>query len=411
MRETEQDGDRATLSGYSLQRYGRDIFGDFDINADYMKTAFTDVLDDLVQRCPVAHGNAGPGFTVFSRQADIRRVGQDWKTFSSASGAFELTNDRQGTFLLPEESDPPKHTAWRRALTPYFSPKAVARYEEGIRADANELIDGFIERGWCEFVGEFAAKLPGWAFFKNILGVPLEDLDWLVDAVHQGSFALPERRAGHLTRAYSYLDEYLRQRSKEPKRGDVVDLLVDGVPYDNGEQAPWADRVSVLLTLTFGGISTSTFVMASGLHHLATHPDDRQTLLRRPELIPQAIEEFVRVFPAAVALGRRCTRDVEVAGTRLTAGDWVMLLYAAASRDIHAVARARDIDISRQAVVHSAFGVGPHRCLGSHFARLDIRCAIEEWLKRIPEFDITPDFMPDYETGMIRSMKRLDLVF
>lgn len=387
----------------------RDMFGDFDIDASCLAEHFEEVVDDLVERCPVARSNSGEGYWVFSRQADVRRIGQDWKTFSSASGSFQMVSDRKAPFLLPEESDPPIHTAWRRALNPYFAPAAVSRYEASIRTDANELIDSFIDRGGCEFVAEFGVKLPGWAFFKNILGVPLEDLDMLVQGVHLGSFDIPRRRDEHLGRVYAYLDDYLQQRANEPTRGDIVDLLVEGVTYENGEQAPWADRVSVLMTLTFGGISTSTFVMAAGLHHLATHPEDRIKLLDRPELIPRAVEEFVRVFPAAVGLSRRCTQDVEVAGTQIREGDWVMLLYGAASRDPQAVDRAREIDIERETVVHSAFGVGPHRCLGSNFARLDLRCAFEEWLKRIPEFELAPGFVPEYETGMIRNMKRLDL--
>jgi cytochrome P450 len=394
---------------YALGRYGHDIFGDFEINAECMKSDLPAVLEDLVTRCPVARSNAGPGFPVFSRQRDIRRICQDWETFSSASGAFELVNDRQGPFLVPDESDPPKHTAWRQALNPYFGPRAIARYEAGIRADANQLIDAFIDRGRCDFVAEFGSKLPGWAFFKNILGVPLADLDWLIDGVHKGSFDVPERRAEHFGRVYAYLDDYLRKRLEEPKRGDVVDLLVEGVPYGDGQQSPWEDRVSVLLTLTFGGISTSTQVMSAGLHYLATHPEDRRKLLQRPELIPRAVEEFVRLFPAVVAMGRRCTRDVEIGGTPLKPGDWTMLLYAAGSRDPDAIDRPGEVDFERKTLVHTAFGAGPHRCLGSHFARLDIRCAIEEWLKRIPEFNIAPDFTPEYQTGMIRSMQRLEL--
>lgn len=399
------------LTAYALKRYGHDIFGDFDINAECMKTDLPDVLDDLVARCPVAHSNAGPGYAVFSRQEDVRRIGQDWKTFSSAHGAFEISDEREGPFLIPDESDPPLHTSWRRALNPYFSPKAVARYEAGIRADANELIDAFADRGSCDAVAEFSAKLPGWAFFKNLLGVPIEDLEWLVAGVHGGSFDEPEKRAQHLGRVYAYLDGHLRRRAEEPRQDDVIDLLLEGVEYDDGEACTWEDRVSVLLTLTFGGISTSTHVLSCGLHHLATHDADRRALLGDPDLIPRAVEEFVRVFPAVTALGRRCTEDVEVSGCPVKAGDWVMLLYAAASRDPEAIEEPTKLDIRRDEVVHSAFGVGIHRCLGSNFARLDLRCALEEWLRRLPEFRVADGFEPEYEAGMIRNMKRLDLEF
>jgi cytochrome P450 len=409
---SEVDSETASsLGADAAARYGRDMFNDFDIHDPRFNEHFEEILDDLVERCPVARSKVGEGYWVLSRQKDVRRVGQDWKGFCSGEGTMEMISDRPGPFLLPEESDPPIHTAWRHALTPHLSPRAVKRYEADIRADANTLIDALIDDRTCDFVSQFAAKLPGWAFFKNILGVPTDDLDALVDGVHRGSFDVPERRAAHLGRVYAYLDDYLTARAEEPPHGDVVDVLAAGVTYEDGRFAPWEDRVSVMLTVTFGGISTAGFVMAAGMHHLATHPGDRFKLLENPGLIPGAVEEFVRAFPAAVALGRRCTRDVEIAGTPISAGDWVMLLYGAASRDPQAIDRAQEIDIERGTVVHSAFGVGPHRCLGSNLARLELCCTFEEWLKRIPEFAVTPGFSPEYETGMIRCMKRLDLTF
>jgi cytochrome P450 len=175
--------------------------------------------------------------------------------------------------------------------------------------------------------------------------------------------------------------------------------------------APWEHRVSILVDLTFGGIATTTYVMAGAINHLATTPADRETLVNDPELIPRAVEEFVRVFPPVVALGRTCTRDVEVAGTEMKEGEFVLLGYGAASRDPRAVENAAEVDISRDSVLHSAFGVGPHRCIGSNLARLELKCTFEEWLKRIPEFSIKPGTAPVFETGILRTMKDLQLVF
>jgi cytochrome P450 len=345
-----------------------------------------------------------------TRQADVRKVGQDWHTFSSAQGY--MPNRPEGLpYLMPEESDPPKHTAWRQVLNPYLSPKAVASYDGQIRADANTLIDRFIDQGECEFVSAFGAKLPGWAFFKNVLGVPTDDLDMLVACVENGTFAPPEERAGHFAGVFSYLGDYLAARKDQPPRGDLVDVIAAGVEYENGEPAPWEDRVSILVDLTFGGIATTTYVMAGGVHHLATHPGDRETLVDNPGLIERAVEEFVRVFPPVVALGRSCTRDVEIQGTQVKKGDFVLLGYGAASRDPRVVENPAAIDIGRDTVLHSAFGVGPHRCIGSNLARLELRATLEEWLKRIPDFGLRPGTQPSYETGILRTMKNLDLVF
>jgi cytochrome P450 len=125
----------------------------------------------------------------------------------------------------------------------------------------------------------------------------------------------------------------------------------------------------------------------------------------------RAVEEFVRVFPPVVALGRTCTRDVDVAGTQMKAGDFVLLNYAASSRDPRVVQDPTKIDITRESVLHSAFGVGVHRCIGSNLARLELKASFEEWLKRIPNFALKGGMQPTYETGILRVMKQLPLVF
>jgi cytochrome P450 len=233
----------------------------------------------------------------------------------------------------------------------------------------------------------------------------------LVDSVENGTFAPPEERGGHFARIFQYLGDYLRIRSKQPPRGDMVDTIAAGVTYEDGTEATWDDRISILVDMTFGGIATTTFVMGGGIHYLATNPGAREALLDNPGLMDSAVEEFARVFPPVVALGRTCTRDVEVAGTRMNQGDFVMLAYAAASRDPKAVENPREIDITRTAVLHSAFGVGPHRCIGSNLARIELKATFDEWLKRIPNFAVKPGAAPTFQTGFLRSMRSLNLVF
>jgi cytochrome P450 len=408
--EDATDGVKSAPSNGHATRYGRDMFNDFDIDDPKFNDHFFEILDEMVTRCPVVRSNVGEGYWMVTRQADVRRVGQDWKTFSSAKG-YQPNRPEGLPYLFPEESDPPQHTAWRRALNPFLSPKAVVNYEDTIRADCNTLIDRFVDRGECDFVGEFGAKLPGWAFFKNVMGTPIEDLDKLVAGVENGTFAPPEERAGHFAFVFQYLCDYLAQRKEQPPRGDMVDVIAAGVEYENGEMAPWDDRVSVIVDLTFGGIATTTYVMAGAIHYLATNQGAREALVDNPDMIPGAVEEFVRVFPPVVALGRTCTRDVEIAGTQMKEGDFVMLGYGAASRDPRVVENPTEIDISRETVLHSAFGVGVHRCIGSNLARLELRVTFEEWLKRIPDFGIKPGTEPIYETGILRTMKNLQLVF
>lgn len=391
-------------------RFGRDIARDFDLDDPRFNEQFDETLNFMVRKCPVVHSQVGTGYYLVNTQDEVRRIAQDWRTFSSAKG-YQPNRPEGLPYLMPEESDPPIHTKWRHKLNPHMSPKTVAAYEQPIRDDVNALIDTFIGKGECEFISEFGALLPGWAFFKNILGVPVDDLAMLVEGVEEGTFGPPEERAGHFARVFEYLDTHLKWRQTQPRRGDLIDTIQDGVTYEDGTEAPWEHKVSILVDLTFGGIATTTFVMASAIHHLANNPDVRQRLIDDPSLIENAIEEYTRFFPPVVALGRTCTRDVEVAGTQMKEGDFVMLTYAAASRDPRHMDEPEKIDITREGIPHSTFGVGPHRCIGSNLARIELITTLEEWLKRIPEFSVKPGTAPRHVTGFLRSIRELQLVW
>lgn len=392
------------------EQFRRDIYSDFDIEDPEFNDRFYDVLDEFVDKCPVTRSNVGEGYWLLNRYHDVKRAGQDWKTFSSAKG-FEPNRDPERPYLMPEESDPPRHNLWRRVLNPFFTPEAIDNYEESIRAEAIRLIDAFIGKGACEYVKELSSVLPGSAMFKNLLGLPVDDVPMLIEHMDAGFYGPKEQRTESLTKAFMHLGEYLARRAEEPPRGDVVDVIAAGVEYENGEMSPWEDRVSIITDLALGGIVTATFVMSGAMYHLATHPEDRRALVTDPGLIPQATEEFVRFFPPVVALGRSVTKEVEIGGQQFKEGDFVMLNYASASRDPQAVDNPRVCDIYRERVPHSAFGVGVHRCIGAHLARLEIKVALEEFLRRIPDFSLKPGTEPEYETGILRAMKSLHLQF
>ena len=414
---TIQDGQRTDYPApteadveESIRKYGRDIYNDLDVDDPSFNHQHVEVIDDLVAKCPVAHSKVGQGYYVANTNELVRQVGQNWRTFSAAGGY--MPNRPDGVpFLYPEESDPPLHTAWRQALNPWMGPAAIKDYDVNIRKDANDLIDAFIDKGECDFVPEFAAQLPGWAFFKNVLGVPIEDLDKLVDGVESGTFSPdPEERGAKFGFVFQYLGDYLKKRSEEPPRGDMVDMIAAGVTYEDGTESPWADRVSVLVDMTFGGIATTTYVMASAINWLSHNPEARKLLIDEPDTyMPRAIEEFARVFAPVVALGRTVTEDTTLGGRELKKGDFVLMNYAGASRDPAVVEDPQTIDITRETVLHSAFGVGIHRCVGSNLARMELRATFEEFLKRIPEYTVTEE--PEYATGLLRSMRHLKLAW
>ncbi len=392
-----------------MASFKRDFSTDFHVEDPEFNERFEEVLDELVATCPIGRSNVGHGYWVVNRHEDVRRCAQDWKTFSSAEG-YQVNRPEGSVLILPEESDPPYHDTWRTKLNPFFGPAEIASYESAVRTYANELIDRFIERGECDFVADFAAQLPGMVLFNCLIPVPINELPELFQTIDTGTFGPLDERAACFVKVYEFLGDYLARRRDEDPRGDVVDVIVAGVDRD-GAPCPWEDKVSVLTDLVFGGLATTTHVMSGALHHLALNDDDRRALVAEPQLIPQAVEEFVRLFPPVVAVARAVTTDTEIAGQSIAAGEWIVLNFAAASRDPNVVDNPTKLDVRRETVVHSAFGLGVHRCLGSHLARLELRVTVEEFLRRIPEFTLRPGTSPSYETGQLRTMKNVQLTF
>ncbi len=380
----------------------------FDIDDPLFATEFEAVLDHLVARCPVAHSTVGPGYRAFNRYQDVRRMAMNWRTFSSADG-WMLDPPEGNIPILPEDLDPPYHTEWRRVLNPFFSAAAVQALEQPARDYAGELIDRFAPRGRCEFVADFAAQLPGLVLFKHILPVPVAELPALFRDIDTYSFGPMAERAPAFGRVYAYLQRFLEQRAGEPARGgDIVDVILAGVPRD-GAPASWDDKVHVVLDVVFGGLATTTHAMSGAIYALAADPALRAGLRVEPARVDTAVEETVRLFAPVVMVGRSVRADCEVGGEQLHAGDRVALNFAAASRDPEVCADPARFDLHREEVVHTAFGVGPHRCLGEHLARLEIRVAIEEFLRRVPDFELEPGMQPRYDSGQLRTMKELRL--
>jgi cytochrome P450 len=386
------------------------MFTDFDFEDREFNERFDEVLNEMAAKCPVAHSLTGHGYKVINTYKDVKKAAQDWRTFSSAKG-YALNRPEGTPTILPEESDPPYHDKWRKVLNPYFSPTAVAEFEDEIRRIANELIDVFEDKGQCDFVRDFSAHLPGMVFFRCVMGVPEEDLPELFEGIDKGTFGPLEERPQYFQKVNDYLDSYLAQRSTEPDRGDVIDVVNAGVTQEDGTPAPWEDKVAIVLDLVFGGLATTTHAMTAAVNYLAQHADVRKELHDDPALIPQAVEEFVRLFAPVVAPARYVTRDTKLGDLELREGDWIALNYAAVSRDPETTDNPTTLNIHRKGVVHSAFGMGPHRCLGSHLARLELKVTLEEFLRRVPNFHITEGTSAKTETGQLRTTTSLEITF
>lgn len=391
---------------------GRDHFKDFDLDSREFTDNYEEVLGQLVAKCPVAHSKVAGGYWVVSRYDDVRDCAQDWETFSS-EGGFEPGRGGDGSAkLYPVELDPPYQTRWRNALGPYFGPRAIRAREASIREQVTDLIDGFIEKGSCEFVDQFAAHLPGRVFFATFLGVPLSELPAIQRATDAAMRGPMEARGEAWGEVAAFLDNYLRMREKEPPRGDFVDVILKGVEDHDGNPCSWEHKLFVIIDLLAGGIGTTTYLLAGMAYHLATHPEDRQRLAEDRSLWPGAIEELIRYYASIVALGRTATRDAEVAGQRIAKGDFLMLSFAAACRDPRVFEEPHGLDIDRKIAVNPAFSFGPHRCIGSHVARLEATVALEEVLRRMPDLRLADGEEPVYSNSTItRNMDRLPVVF
>lgn len=393
---------------------GRNHFTDFDLDSPEYTEHYDEVLDALLDRCPVARSEQFGGYWVVARAEDFRRCAVDYKTFTSTRG-FEPAHGNEGDGgmkLYPLQIDPPYQTRWRKALAPYFTQKAVADLEPSIREHANYLIDSFIERGSCDFVDEFAAQLPARVFFGSFLRVPFDQVPPIQKATDDAIRGPGEGRGAAWGIVGEFLTGYIAKRTEEPPQGDFVDVVLAGVETDDGEPAPYEHKLFTMIDFLAGGIGTTSHTLASMAHHLATRPDHVERLIAEPELHENAVEEIIRIFAPVTALGRTATVDTEIAGQKIAAGDLVMLSEAAASRDPRVVDNPSEVVLDRRVPVNLAFSYGPHRCIGAWVARLVMTTALGELLRRIPDLKVAPGQEPVFSnSGVARNMDSLPLVF
>jgi cytochrome P450 len=384
-----------------------DFRTNYQFDAAELSEHYDEIIDDLhASGCAVARSEVGEGYYVINRDEDVRRCARDWQTFSSADG-FMPNRPTDAPLFYPVECDPPLHSQLRAALNPHLSPRVITSYEPRIRAHAGALIDAFIDSGSADIVAQYSNQLPALVFCEVVAGMPLEDLPWLQREEHIALYGPAEERGAAFTAVQNYMDAYLRKRKESPRRGDIVDAILEA----DIEGYRWKDRTGTLSQLTLAGIGTTGYVIAAGIDYLARNRKPRAALGQESAIDHRVVEEFLRVFSAAKHDGRRVMKDVDVSGTRLVKGDFVLLGFGAACRDPEVFTNPAEIDLHRFPNPHVAFGTGIHRCVGSHLARALIRIALEEFLVRIPSFEVRQGFKPAYDTGFTRSMMSLVIDF
>ena len=292
--------------------------------------------------------------------------------------------NRRNPPTLPNQCDPPLHTDLRRIINPFFAPTGVQKMELEIRQLAARLIDGVAGRGSCEFVGEIAQRFPV-ELFLRMANAPLAHREQLTDKVDRFTRApdIAQRLAG-LAELGDYLKDLIAERERAPG-DDLVSLAIHGTVQG---QALSADQKLGMVTLLFlGGLDTVTAMLSFIMAYLGQHPAQYRLLVDDPARIGNALEELMRVHGVA-GTERGVTADMVYAGVEFKAGDRLVFFPHVYGLDEQMVDDPFRVDFERPVSSHLVFGSGPHRCVGSHLARLEIRVFIEEWVKRVPEFSV-----------------------
>jgi cytochrome P450 len=296
--------------------------------------------------------------------------------------------------MLPIAFDPPEHTRYRHLLyADHFSRRRIELKESEIRALAAELVDAVAGKGECEFVEAVAVPLPAQVFLA-MFGLPHVDRDKLIawknrilgnSAGTGATEAAPQATAEAAAELLEYLIGHIARRRAEPDDSDLLGrLLAD--PSD--ERMSDHELLGLSFQFVLAGLDTVTSALANAMTILASRPDLRQRIVDDPGIIPAAIEELLRIDGPVVTLPRIATQDVELDGMKVAEGCPVHVALAVANRDPAEYANPDAIDFDR-GEAHLAFGIGPHFCLGTHLARLEMRVVLEEWHRRIPTYALT----------------------
>jgi cytochrome P450 len=347
------------------------------------------------------------GFWCLTRYEDIHEAFQRSDVFSSRMQAIPGREVR----MLPITLDPPEHTKYRQLLNRPFGPANVGALAGDIRSLCQSLIDRVFGEGRCDFMEAFAGPLPT-SIFLRLLGLPADDttllLGWNHTILHVQDDA-DGQAAKELatTEVTAYLRHHIAERTKT-RRDDLVSTLL--AAEVDGEALSDHDVLAFTMLLFMAGLDTVTSALGFCWEFFATHPDYRRQIVDEPALIPSAIEELLR-YHSFVADGRYITRDVEFAGVTMRAGERIMLPTAAANRDPRQFPHAEIVDFRRNPNRHLAFAGGPHRCLGSHLARLELTIAMEEWHSRIPEYRLEENADIRFHGGGVSGPDNLNLVF
>jgi cytochrome P450 len=343
----------------------------------------------------------------------IRACLQDTETFSSVT-ITPLAAEDGGPKLIPINLDPPEHRPWRQLLAGYFSPRQTAVLRDRMTEHCRELIGQIAGRDECDVMPDFATRFPT-VIFLELLGLPVAELDQFLaweQMILRGRPGNLDQRAAMST-VMGYLHGQITARRATGPVGD--DILSEALSWEvNGVPVPDEALLSCCVLLFLAGLDTVTNTLAFSFHHLATHPDDRHmvaAIARDGGPMADVVEEMLRYY-AIPAIGRKATRDTELAGQRIRAGEVVVFPLAAGNRDPDFLPDGGEVRLDRSAPPpHLAFGAGPHRCLGSHLAREELAVALGQWHALLPDYTLRAGGTVTESWGPVHGLNSVPLTF
>jgi cytochrome P450 len=386
----------------------KDWTTDFDhLDPRWVEDPFP-IWDELRQKCPIAHTERFNGVYLPTRYEDVRAIAYDPEHFSSRKVIVRESPPPANNGAPPITSDPPRHRLARMALLPPFTPQAIDKLIPKARAICNELIDGFVAKGGCDAAVDYAQHIPV-KIIAHMLGIPESDGDrfrtWIKMVLEDGITDEAAMMQG-FQEIRDYFTSHLMERRKNP--GDDLISYLTLQTYPDGRQFTDNHVLGSVQLLLVAGIDTTWSGIGSCLWHLAKTPDDRRRLVQDPGLMPSAIEEFLRAY-SPVTMAREVAKEARINGCTFRAGQMVLLSFPAANRDPDVFPDADKVVIDRKENRHAAFGLGIHRCVGSNLARMEMTVAVEEFLKRIPEFQLAGKVT--WSEGSVRGPRKLPLRF
>lgn len=385
---------------------------DFDhVDPGYAARA-PEIWDELRQECPVAHSDRYGGTWLPVRHTDVCAIAKDTDTFSSNGvvvhdGRPEIPPPVG--FAPPITSDPPFHRIAREFLLPAFAPKPIEAKREATRETCRELLDDLladVEAGRADIVDAalgYTQHIPV-RVIADMLGVPRSDGDQFRVFIRRimeqpGS----EQKVEYEDSIDFYLDTLIAARSEQPQHDLISHMTHATIEGHRLEHEHIRGTCGLLI---IAGVDTTWSAIGASLWHMAQHPEDRRRWIEDRDVRPFAVEEFLR-FYAPVTMARIVATDTEFAGRSMRADDWLLLPFPAANRDPEAFDDAGEFVIDRMRNRHVAFGLGIHRCLGSNLARMELTVALEEWMARVPDFELADPAGVRWSTGQIRGPREL----